>query len=130
MERLSDELRRLLSQLRDIESVEVLLFLAQTSERYLSASQVGEALHLVNAEAELEKLARLGLLDVKLGSAVLYRFAPPEGLAGAVEELRREYADRRLLVLSAMRATSYVDSFADAFRIVRRPKGGKEGADG
>lgn len=103
----------------------MLLFLARSPDRWFSAAQVGEALYLVGAEAELEKLARLNLLDVKLGSAVLYCFAPGAELARAIEELEREYAERRLVVLSAMRATSYVDSFADAFRFVA-PRGGKK----
>jgi hypothetical protein len=119
---LSENVKRLLVALGTIEMVEVLLLFARNPDRSFSASQVAKELFIPRSVGRmLERLASLNLVDVRLGSSVLYRYAPTTPELGAVVlELAREYNSRPLFVLDSIRSTSAIEAFADAFRFKKK----------
>lgn len=126
MSSLAPALEALLARL-SLEELETLLLLARAPERAWSATAVaGELLiGIQSAAIVLENLTRMNLLDVRLGSDVVYRFAPVHAAdATLVRELGSAYETKRLLVLKALRSgTDPAHAFADAFRIKRRLRG-------
>jgi hypothetical protein len=101
-----------------LEQLEVLLLLARDPKRYMSASQVASSLHLLRRlDTTLEHLSRENLLDVKLGTDVLYRFTQDAETGDLVRKLAEAYDERRLSVIEALQRTSPAHEFAEAFRI-------------
>ena len=78
--------------------LDVLLTLMADADRWWSAADLAAAVHIFSERVVgiLDAMAIANLLDVKVGSDVLYRFAPLEDVGAEVEEidtLRR--TDRR-----------------------------------
>jgi DNA-binding IclR family transcriptional regulator len=117
--------RRFIEQHIDNASqLELLLLLEHHRERWWSASEVAEALRLGDRDAarELESLGRGGLLDVRLGSEVRYRFGPAVPALGAgVRDLSECYGERRneTLAFVAARGRRSLRAFSDAFRFTK-----------
>ncbi len=108
-----------------VEQLEVLLLLHDHRDRDWSAGDVAAELR-TNQQSTATRLADLtarGL--VAEGSARdRYRFAPrTDDLAAAVDGLAREYAVRRVSVITSIFAKPLdrIRSFADAFRFRRDP---------
>jgi len=75
-----------------------------------------------DAARELEALARGGLLDVRVGSQVRYRFSPAVAALGeGVRELAECYGERRdeTLAFVAARGRRSLRAFSDAFRFTK-----------
>ena len=115
--------RRLLDRSIDgVEQLEILLLLHDHSDRSWDADAVAGALRLTSgrAGAHLEALAQRQFLDVRIGDAMRYRYAPvSDAQAAAVRQLAAFYRDNRGPILqhvSARRLRSLQD-FSDAFRI-------------
>lgn len=126
---LPEDLRRFVwSHIRSPQHAELVSFLCQDDDRQWSASEIAAQLGLATRETErmLDELVALGLLDIRIGDRLLYRFAP---VKPSLESLARAFADlyprRRSAVLAeiAHGATAAVHDFADAFRIRRRRRG-------
>lgn len=109
-----------------VEDLELLLLLSSKPDRRLTVAEIGQLLHTQKDLTQvLERLARLNLVSVKLAHEVLYRYECGDPTtARAVQELRTEHENRRLLVLQNLGGiaspSSAIRSFADAFRIRRR----------
>lgn len=126
MSELSREALALLRRIGGLEELEVLLLLARSSDRAMTAPQIAAALRVVlPLESALEKLAHENLVDVKLGSDVLYKFMPTEENKRLVAIIATEYDQRRLAVIRALAESSPARDFAEAFRIRK-----KRGTDG
>ena len=129
-ERLSPAVRRFLGRHIDrVEELKVLVFLAREPSRFWSAAAVARSVHLPKQSTVLclEDLARRGLLDLRLGTDVVYRFDPatPE-LHRGITPVFEAYRGHRTEVLAfptSLRRSSLKDS-SDAFRL------GKESDDG
>lgn len=110
------------------QHAELVSFLCQDDDRQWSASEIAAQMGLGTGETEqmLDELVARGLLDIRIGDRLLYRFAPVDP---SLESLARSFADlyprRRAAVLAeiARGATAAVHDFADAFRIRRRRRG-------
>jgi hypothetical protein len=116
-------------RLDGVDQLEILLFLHHDRAHYRDAAAVARALQFSERVAEkgLEALAGQGLLDVRLGAAVVYRFNPTTpALTAAVDELVEAYRHRRDLVLAVLvrpRRRSLQD-FSDAFKFTKDPEDG------
>lgn len=114
--------------IRSPQHAEVLSFVCQADDRQWSAPEVAAQLGVATREAEqaLDELVARGLLDIRIGDRLLYRFAPVEpGLESLARTFSDLYPRRRapILVEIARGATAAVHDFADAFRIRRRRRG-------
>ncbi len=101
---ISADVRRFVERRIDrIEQIEILLFVRRDTARFWTAADVGQALDLSERRVtdDLETLARRGLLDVRIGSEVVYRFSPATpALLQDVQRLAEVYADRRSDILA------------------------------
>lgn len=116
-------------RIESVEQLEVLLFLYREASRSWDAPGVAAALYLPEHQVAnlLETLARGGLLDVRLASAMLYRFQPATPtLMLEVKGVADAYRDRRsqLLALLTPRPRQALKDFSDAFRFDKDPEDG------
>jgi len=108
-------------------ALEVLLLL-RASSRSWDATALAAELRIDRhfAGAQLEALARSGLLE-RPGEGGSYRYAPssPER-DEIVRELEAEYAERRVSIVTLIYAapTERARAFADAFRVRKEPEDG------
>jgi hypothetical protein len=108
---------------RTVEELETLLFLARHRTRYSSPDMVAAETGLPArlAAAALEALASRNLLDVRIGTAVLYKLDPTSSERRDMVERTLEAArDQRSQVLRAILSPSAARDFADAFRVARK----------
>ena len=109
-------------------ALEVLLLLRASRSRSWDAATLAGELRIDRhfAGAQLEALARSGLLE-RPGEGASYRYAPssPER-DEIVRELDTEYAERRVSIVTLIYAapTERVRAFADAFRVRKEPEDG------
>jgi hypothetical protein len=106
----------------DIEQLETLLLLHRKATRYWDAAMVAQALNLPErlAADALEALGRRGFFDVRITSAVMYRFNPTtRESAEDVARLADVYKEHRrtLFVLLTSRRRRSLKDFADAFKM-------------
>ncbi len=119
------------SNVDSIEQLEVLLLVAGKPETTWTADEVATALNLPvpSAARQLDTLCARNLLDVRLGSQrLVYQWNPGTAeLSAGAELLRQEYRTNRLAVLSWIveGAPEPMRTFADAFVIKKKKKGGK-----
>jgi hypothetical protein len=128
-ERFSAELTGFVAEhIPSVLALEVLLLLRASRERSWHAAALAGELRIDRhfAEAQLEALARSGLLERSEQSAS-YRYAPRSQEQDAiVGELAAEYAERRVSIVSLIYAapTDRARAFADAFRVRKEPEDG------
>jgi hypothetical protein len=95
---LTDNVRRFIEQrIETAEQLDILLLLVRDASHFWSAEAVARALHLsARPIADLETLARQGLLDVRITSDVVYRFSPATAaIADDMEDVAAAYLERR-----------------------------------
>lgn len=114
-------LAQFLSAIASAEQCEILIAMHEAKGRWWSAQELAAEIFLLPGPTarDLESLATRGLLEVRLGSDVRYRFAPAsDELAALVTELASMYRARRTDVLSFIvsRNGRAFRHFADAFR--------------
>jgi hypothetical protein len=107
-----------------VEQLETLLFLEREQARFWSGADIARALQLDlrTTVDDLERLARRGLLDVRIASDVIYRFSPTTPvLLLEVKAMLDAYAQSRgpLLAFVASRHRRALKDFSDAFRWTR-----------
>ena len=111
-----------------IEQLEILLLLQRQASRYWDADAVAQSLCLSERQVadEFETLGRRGLLDVRIGSVVRYRFSPvTPALVLQAEQVARAYKEHRREVLALMsRRHQSLKDFSDAFKLTQDPKDG------
>ena len=108
--------------------LEVLLLLHANAQRAFSAADIGRELCIAAdwAAAQLVNLHGRGILQTNNQRPDLYQFTSDARMAGAVAELARAYADRRvsLIALIFSKPVDKLRSFSDAFRLRKeRPDG-------
>lgn len=119
---LPSELRAFLhSCIESIEQVELLIMM-RGSERMRTARDVASELgvSIAVARRDLETLAARGLLEVRVGEEIAYRYRPrSEDLARYCDLLAQHYITSRQAVLGFVAAGSRLSlkRFADAFRL-------------
>lgn len=116
------------SRISSPQHAELVSFLCQADDRQWSAPEVAAQMGVATrvTEQALDELVARGLLDIRIGDRLLYRFAPVEpGLEALARTFSDVYPRRRAAVLAeiARGATAAVHDFADAFRIRRRRRG-------
>lgn len=118
---LPPELRAFLHSCIDsIQQIELLL-LMRGSERMRTARDIAAELNIPvpAARHDVESLAVRGLLEVKVGEEIAYRYKPKtEDLAKYSDQLARYYITSRHAVLGFVAAESRrsIKRFSDAFR--------------
>jgi hypothetical protein len=122
-EPLSRDLRAFIAQdVVTVEQMEVLLLLWHGRDRWWSAGEVAERLHLSEPAVRqwLENLSGR-FLDVRLGESLCYRFAPGNGeREKRVEELALACEEHRTEVMSLLLSSRAARAFAEAFRLKKR----------
>ena len=119
---LPPELRAFLfSCIDSLEQVELLVALART-EMPRTTREIGAELGLAeaSARAHLETLKARGLLTVKVGDELAYRYQPKTiELARYTEQLLQHYDSSRLDVLTyvSTRSRTALKQFSDAFKL-------------
>lgn len=119
---LPPELRAFLHSCIDsIQQIELLL-LMRGSERMRTARDIAAELNIPvpAARHDVESLAVRGLLEVKVGEEIAYRYKPKtEDLAKYSDQLARYYITARHAVLGFVAAESRrsIKRFSDAFRL-------------
>lgn len=119
---LPDGLKRFVAEKLDsLEELDVLVAVGRAG-RFLSAGDLAVDLGLGAAAVEqaLEALAGRGLLEVRLGTTVLYRYAPATPDLAVAPLLADHYA-AACRALTARRRSLL--AFAKAFKFGRRPPG-------
>lgn len=127
---LSEAARRLLADgIGSLERLDLLLFLHRQAAKWWSAQalagELGRPADVL--QSQLEHLAAVNLLDVRIAESVVYRYQPGrDDLAAQVEELARESHLHRdaVAMLLARRLGESARLFADAFRIWRDKRDG------
>ncbi len=104
----------------DVEQLEILLLLRRSSDRYFSAETIAkeQLIDPSSVAAGLERLAARNLLDVRIESSILYRFAPVDAeRVSAINELSEVYSTHRLAVMRLLENNprGAASTFADAF---------------
>jgi hypothetical protein len=119
------------AHVESVGQLEVLLLLHADPARAWDAAAVAQALR-VDAAWAGETLA--ALTDRRLaarvpGQTLCYRYAIEQSNHAAVDELARAYADRRVTVIQLIFAkpADRLRVFADAFRLFKDDRGGKDG---
>jgi hypothetical protein len=120
---LSPETQRFIERcIHSVEQLEVLLLLRREPTRVWNGDAVARELRIdpASATTRLDDLARQGLAAAAADHQQGFSFSAstPE-LSRAVDAIARDYAERRVSVISAIfsRPTDALQSFADAFRI-------------
>jgi hypothetical protein len=121
-----------------IESVlqlELLLLLQSNDRRQWTAADLAQELRIDRAWAagQLDDLCARGLLRCDLGPPAAYQYAPRSGdLDRIVVDVAATYAARRVTVIGLIfsKPIDRIRTFADAFRIRKDPKDGKENPGG
>jgi predicted ArsR family transcriptional regulator len=122
---LPPELRAFLHSCIDsIQQIELLL-LMRGSERMRTARDIAAELGIPvpGARHDVESLAARGLLEVKVGEEIAYRYKPKtDDLAKYSDQLARYYITARQAVLGFVAAESRrsIKRFSDAFRLGER----------
>lgn len=126
---LPDGVRSFISQcISSAQAAETLSVLCQDAERLWSAAEIAAELGITARAAEqtLDELVARGLVDIRIGERLLYRFAP---IRPDLERQARRFAAiyplRRAAAFAeiARGAAAPVHDFADAFRIRRQRRG-------
>jgi DNA-binding transcriptional MocR family regulator len=124
---LPSELRVFLhSCIESIEQVELLLLL-RGSERMRTAREIATALRMsiAVARSDVETLAARGLLEVRVGEEIAYRYRPKsEDLVRYCDLLAQYYITSRqaVLVFVATESRQSIKRFSDAFKLRDREK--------
>lgn len=124
---LPSELRVFLhSCIESIEQVELLLLL-RGSERMRTAREIATALRMpiAIARSDVETLAARGLLEVRVGEEIAYRYRPKsEDLVRYCDLLAQYYITSRqaVLVFVATESRQSIKRFSDAFKLRDREK--------
>jgi hypothetical protein len=109
-------------QLESVEQLEIVLLLRREQSRFWDPRAVAMTLQIVERRTaeNLEALASRGLLDVRIGTQVTYRYSPatPE-LARGMDRVAAAYSEHRVAVLALLmsRGRRSLRDFADAFRL-------------
>jgi hypothetical protein len=111
-----------------VVALEVLLLLRASRARSWNAQALAAELRIDRhfAEAQLDALARGGLL-ARSGEDGTYRYAPSSAERdGVVGELEAQYAQRRVSIVTLIYAApaERARAFADAFRVRKEPEDG------
>ena len=120
---ISQDVRHLIVERIDsVVQLEVLLLLKSEAQRAWAAADVAQQLRIEPqwAAGQLEELASRGLLGVAGEPPGGYRYAPATpGLDAAVGQLERDYAERRVTVITLIfsKPVDKLRTFADAFRL-------------
>jgi hypothetical protein len=121
--RVPDEIRRFISQeVPTVAHLEILLRLQARPAEWWSAGRMAAELRMPAAAVldRMEHLCQRGLLEVKLGEDLVFRYAPsrPE-LAHAASALAQLYPDWRVAILEMIfsKRDDPVRQFSEAFRI-------------
>jgi hypothetical protein len=111
------------TRVRSVLHLHVLLMLPREAGRWCSIESIASRLR-ISAEAvgrALEDLGRRNLVNVKLGTDLLYRCEPVNAdLLHLIEEIRAAHFDDPALVENTFghrRSSSAARAFADAFRL-------------
>jgi len=124
---LPSELRVFLhSCIESIEQVELLLLL-RGSERMRTAREIATALRIPIpiARSDVETLVARGLLEVRVGEEIAYRYRPKsEDLVRYCDLLAQYYITSRqaVLVFVATESRQSIKRFSDAFKLRDREK--------
>src|SRR4051794_3438625 len=124
---LPSELRVFLhSCIESIEQVELLLLL-RGSERMRTAREIATALRIsiAIARSDVETLAARGLLEVRVGEEIAYRYRPKsEDLVRYCDLLAQYYITSRqaVLLFVATESRQSIKRFSDAFKLRDREK--------
>ena len=116
-------MRQLIAERIDsVVQLEVLLLLKAETQRAWAAAEVAQQLRIEPAWAtgQLEELASRGLLSLAAEMPVRYRYVPATAaLDAAVAQLERDYAERRVTVITLIfsKPVDKLRTFADAFRL-------------
>ena len=107
--------------------LELLLLLHARRDQAWSAAQISTELRMETAWADeqLHRLCAREVLTCTDGPQPTYRYEPRSpAVAGAVDDLARAYADRRVAVISLIysKPMDKIRSFADAFRLRGKDK--------
>jgi hypothetical protein len=110
-----------------VEQLEILLLLRGAPDEEWNAQQVCQALRTSehSAARRLSDLAASGLLAVRDGSSLLYRYSPTsQGLRDGVDSLAAAYTELRYKVLEAIFSNpiSNLQVYANGFRF-RKDRG-------
>jgi hypothetical protein len=128
---LPEEIAREVDQYIDsLECLEVLLLMYRDAGRVWSVEQVAGELRIKSdtAARHLERMASLGLLEAENPTGD-YRFHPADDARGSGARIIVEaYATRRIALINhvASRALSRIRSLADAFRVWKGKRKGKD----
>jgi len=122
-EGISPEVKSFITQHIDsVVQLEILLLLHARREQAFNADEISRELRVDRAwvEGQLSNLCGRGLLNCSDQTPPLYQYAPRDNkLSAAVDALAREYAQRRVTVISLIfsKPVDKIQAFADAFRI-------------
>lgn len=124
---LSEEIRGLIqSSVPDLESLEVLIFLASHPGEGWTVRRLMDAMRPTQASGLVQSLALLreqGLLEAGQQGEVMFQPATP-ALAAAVAALCRAYNERPVTLIRTLYSIAdarKIQAFADAFRIKKNP---------
>lgn len=105
---------------RSILDLDIILLLERDAARWWSADQIAQELRASASAAasSLEALAARNLLDVRIGSALAYRFAPVQAsVAESLAEIAADPYSARELIAGGDNVASAARRFAEAFRL-------------
>jgi hypothetical protein len=117
-------------RLYSIEQLEIFILMHAQPTRFFDAAAVAQRLRLSESRVadDLEAICRRGLLDVRIASAVLYRFSPATpALALEADRVSDAYKQRRgdlVELLTSRRRQRSLKDFSDAFRLKGDPADG------
>lgn len=100
--------------------LDIILLLQRDDARWWNAEQIAEELRVgPNASAgALEALASSNLLDVRIGTALTYRYSPVQaGDRQLLTEIALDHYTARELVAGGDNVAAAARRFADAFRL-------------
>lgn len=111
----------LLTHVRTLDELQLLMTVAQSSERWWDAAAIANELGMEgrDAGATLERFASRNLLDIRITDDVHYRFRPgtaelSEAAAATIEAYRASPVDVARVITERPRR---ITDFADAFRL-------------
>jgi len=120
---ISQDVRALIVERIDsVVQLELLLLLQATADRAWTAAEVAQHLRIDPAWAagQLGELVGRGLAAPATDAPYAFRYAPtPPALDGTVSQLVKDYAERRVTVITMIfsKPVDKLRTFADAFRL-------------
>ena len=112
----------ILERIDSVVQLELLLLLQANSGKTWSAAEVAQELRIEPswANGQLGELAARGLLAPAPDRAEAFAYGPTSAaLAAAVAQLAKDYAERRVTIITLIfsKPVDKIRSFADAFRL-------------